>query len=173
MRINSWEDIWHQSILIVLRSCFYFPTLSDFYFFKLFQMGYVVAGVSLVAPLACSLIVSRFSRKRVLLMSTSVMSAAMIFQALLIHFQADIQQVSLDSWSPIYTIQFTRRVDTIIIFKTLGANNNCDSPSRWRRQGRMKDTSLIQLLFSEVRGLGMPHGSQNTFFSKAYRRCQY
>jgi hypothetical protein len=58
-----------------------------------FQMGYVVAGVSLVAPLVCCIMIQRISRKKILLFSASLMSAAMIFLALLIHFQTDVQQV--------------------------------------------------------------------------------
>ena len=61
--------------------------------FRSFQIGYIVAGVSLVAPLVCSIFVSHFSRKRALLVSTSLMSATLIFLALIIHFQADNKQV--------------------------------------------------------------------------------
>lgn len=57
-----------------------------------FQIGYVVAAVTVLAPVATCIFVNRVSRKTLMLLSASLMAAATIFVALMVHFRADVQQ---------------------------------------------------------------------------------
>ena len=96
---NSWGKI-----LLSLSSKYSSVNLLILIRVQMFQMGFVVAGVSLVAPLVCCIMIQGISRKKILLFSASLMSAAMIFLALLIHFQTDVQQVKLGSFILIFKL---------------------------------------------------------------------
>ena len=61
-------------------------TVSDFH---LMDMGYIVAGANVLAPLLTCIFVQRFGQKRFMLFSAGLMSASLLFLTLLAHFQDD------------------------------------------------------------------------------------
>ena len=57
--------------------------------FHLMDMGYIVAGANVLAPLLTCIFVQRFGQKRFMLFSAGLMSASLLFLTLLAHFQDD------------------------------------------------------------------------------------
>jgi len=127
MKTFCWARIFRQiSHHIRFRNCqirlftyFFFRQIaaSDFH---LMDMGYIVAGANVLAPLITCIFVQRFGQKRFMLFSAGLMAASLLFLTLLAHFQ-DGRLIEFIGTSPAFGWTVQTAIVAFLIGHQLGA----------------------------------------------------
>lgn len=88
--------------------------------FHLMDMGYIVAGANVLAPLITCIFVQRFGQKRFMLFSAGLMAASLLFLTLLAHFQ-DGRLIEFIGTSPAFGWTVQTAIVAFLIGHQLGA----------------------------------------------------
>lgn len=84
------------------------------------DMGYIVAGANVLAPLITCIFVQRFGQKRFMLFSAGLMAASLLFLTLLAHFQ-DGRLIEFIGTSPAFGWTVQTAIVAFLIGHQLGA----------------------------------------------------
>ena len=88
--------------------------------FHLMDMGYIVAGANVLAPLITCIFVQRFGQKRFMLFSAGLMAASLLFLTLLAHFQ-DGRLIEFIGTSPAFGWTVQTAIVAFLIGHQIGA----------------------------------------------------